>query len=82
MTLGEIGAARACGGVSSSGLVVGALVGDRSVLLLWLAFALGVTVATAAGYVALGSLDRSWAPHLQAFGAGALLAMTAETMIP
>lgn len=55
---------------------------DRSILLLWFAIALGATVATAGGYVAFGSLDRSWAPHLQAFGAGALLAMTAETMIP
>ena len=29
-----------------------------------------------------GSLSEAWPPRLQAFGAGALLAMTAETMIP
>jgi len=54
----------------------------RYILLLWSAVAMGAAVATAAGYVAFGSLGQSWPPHLQAFGAGALLAMTAETMIP
>jgi ZIP family zinc transporter len=54
----------------------------RYILLLWSAIAMGAAVATAAGYTAFGSLGQSWPPHLQAFGAGALLAMTAETMIP
>jgi zinc transporter, ZIP family len=54
----------------------------RYILLLWSAIATGAAVATAAGYAAFGSLGQSWPPHLQAFGAGALLAMTAETMIP
>jgi ZIP family zinc transporter len=54
----------------------------RYILLLWGAIAMGAAVATAAGYAAFGSLGQSWPPHLQAFGAGALLAMTAETMIP
>jgi zinc transporter, ZIP family len=54
----------------------------RYILLLWSAIAMGAAVATAAGYAAFGSLGQSWPPHLQAFGAGALLAMTAETMIP
>jgi ZIP family zinc transporter len=54
----------------------------RYILLLWSAIAMGATVATAAGYAAFGALGQSWPPHLQAFGAGALLAMTAETMIP
>ena len=54
----------------------------RYILLLWSAIALGAAVATAAGYAAFGSLGQSWTPHLQAFGAGALLAMIAETMIP
>ena len=54
----------------------------RYILGLWSAIAMGAAVATAAGYAAFGSLDQSWPPRLQAFGAGALLAMTAETMIP
>ena len=52
------------------------------IFLLWSAIAIGAAVATAAGYVGFGSLSESWPPRLQAFGAGALLAMTAETMIP
>jgi zinc transporter, ZIP family len=54
----------------------------RYILLLWSAIAMGTAVATAAGYVAFGYLGQSSPPYLQAFGAGALLAMTAETMIP
>jgi zinc transporter, ZIP family len=54
----------------------------RYILGLWGAIAMGAAVATAAGYAAFGSLGPFWPPHLQAFGAGALLAMTAETMIP
>jgi ZIP family zinc transporter len=52
------------------------------VLLLWSAIAIGAAVALAVGYVGFGSLSEAWPPRLQAFGAGALLAMTAETMIP
>ena len=52
------------------------------IFLLWSAIAIGAAVAVAAGYAGFGSLDVAWAPRLQAFGAGALLAMTAETMIP
>jgi ZIP family zinc transporter len=52
------------------------------ILLLWSAIALGAAAATAAGYVGFSSLNEAWPPRLQAFGAGALLAMTAETMIP
>jgi ZIP family zinc transporter len=52
------------------------------IVLLWIAIALGATAAIAAGYVGFGSLRGAWPPRLQAFGAGALLAMTAETMIP
>ena len=52
------------------------------ILLLWSAIAIGGAVAIAAGYVGFGSLGEAWPPRLQAFGAGALLAMTAETMIP
>jgi ZIP family zinc transporter len=52
------------------------------VLLLWSAIAAGAAVAIAAGYVGFGALGEAWPPRLQALGAGALLAMTAETMIP
>jgi len=54
----------------------------RYILLLWSAIAVGAAAAIAAGYVAFGALGDAWTPRLQAFGAGALLAMTAETMIP
>src|SRR5262245_5664460 len=54
----------------------------RYIFLLWSAIAIGAVFAVAAGYVGFGSLSRAWPPRLQAFGAGALLAMTAETMIP
>jgi ZIP family zinc transporter len=46
------------------------------------ATAIGAAVLIAAGYVAFGWLDQSWPLRLEAFGAGALLATTAETMIP
>ena len=52
------------------------------IILLWSAIAIGGAGAIAAGYVGFDSLSGSWPPRLQAFGAGALLAMTAETMIP
>ena len=52
------------------------------ILLLWSAIAIGAAVAIVAGYVGFGSLSQAWSPRLQAFGAGALLAMAAETMIP
>jgi ZIP family zinc transporter len=52
------------------------------ILLLWSAIAIGAVAAIAAGYAGFHSLGGEWPPRLQAFGAGALLAMTAETMIP
>ena len=52
------------------------------ILLLWSAIAVGAAVALAVGYVGFRSLSEAWPPRLQAFGAGALLAMTVETMIP
>jgi zinc transporter, ZIP family len=52
------------------------------IFLIWCAIAVGGTAAIVAGYLGFGSLSESWPPRLQAFGAGALLAMTAETMIP
>ena len=52
------------------------------IFLIWIAIAIGAAIAIAAGYVGFGALGRAWPPRLQAFGAGALLAMAAETMIP
>ena len=52
------------------------------IFLLWIAIAIGAAATVAAGYVGFASLSGAWPPRLQAFGAGALLAMTAETMIP
>jgi len=52
------------------------------IALLWSAIAIGTAVAIAAGYIGFGSLSGAWPPRLLACGAGALLAMTAETMIP
>jgi ZIP family zinc transporter len=54
----------------------------RYILLLWSATALGGAAAVGIGYVLIGALGEAWPPRLEAFGAGALLAMTAETMIP
>lgn len=54
---------------------------QRYILLLWGSIAVGIAIATALGR-ALVFLGPSSTPQLQAFGAGALLAMTAETMIP
>ena len=52
------------------------------IALLWGAITVGGATATASGYVGFGLLSEAWPPRLQAFGAGALLAMTAETIIP
>jgi ZIP family zinc transporter len=52
------------------------------IFLLWSAVAIGSAVAIAAGYAGFGWLSEAWPPRLRAFGAGAVLAMTAETMIP
>jgi ZIP family zinc transporter len=56
--------------------------GGAYILVMWGAIALGSAVTIAAGYVWLAALDPAWAPRLQAFGAGALLAMIVETVIP
>jgi ZIP family zinc transporter len=54
----------------------------RYIFLVWIAVATGATAAIAMGFIGFGSLGGPWPPRLQAFGAGALIAMTAETMIP
>ena len=52
------------------------------IFLVWGAIAVGAALPIVAGYVGFGSVGQAWPPRLQAFGAGALLAMTVETMIP
>jgi ZIP family zinc transporter len=52
------------------------------IFVIWSTIAIGSAIAIAAGYIAFGSLSDGWPRRLQTFGAGALLAMTAETMIP
>lgn len=52
------------------------------IFLVWTGIALAAAIAMVAGYVGFGSLGGAWTPRIQAFGAGALLSMTAETMIP
>jgi ZIP family zinc transporter len=54
----------------------------RYIVLLWSTIAVGSAVATAVGYGASSWVGQAARPLLQAFGAGGLLAMTAETMIP
>ena len=52
------------------------------ILSVWGGIALGAAAAIAVGYVGFGFVDGAWSARFQAVGAGALLAMTAETMIP
>jgi ZIP family zinc transporter len=52
------------------------------ILGIWSAIAIGAAVTIAVGYAWFASVSEPWPPRLQAFGAGALIAMTAETMIP
>ena len=55
---------------------------SRYIFSVWSAVAIGAAATIAVGYAAFGSVEQPWRPRLQAFGAGALLATTAETMIP
>jgi ZIP family zinc transporter len=52
------------------------------VLVLWLGITLGSAALTALAFGALDFVGRTTAGILQAFAAGALLSMTAETLIP
>jgi len=52
------------------------------VLSLWSGVALGTAVTTALAFYLLGDLGPDLTAILKAFGAGALIAMAAETMIP
>lgn len=52
------------------------------VLSLWSGVALGTAATTAFAFYLMGNLEPETAATLKAFGAGALIAMAAETMIP
>ena len=52
------------------------------VLILWSGIAIGTAAATAFAYCLLGDLSPDLTAILKAYGAGALIAMAAETMIP
>ena len=52
------------------------------VLSLWSGIALGTAMTTALSFYLLHDLGHDWTALLKAFGAGALIAMAAETMIP
>lgn len=52
------------------------------VLRLWSGIALGSAATTALAFLLLGDLDSGAAATLRAYGAGALVAMAAETLIP
>lgn len=52
------------------------------ILTLWVAVALVSALAAAVGYLALGNADDSVIAVIQAFAAGAILTMLADTMMP
>jgi ZIP family zinc transporter len=52
------------------------------ILGLWLAVALVSALAAGLGYAVLGDASQEWIAGIQAFAAGAILTMLADTMIP
>ena len=52
------------------------------ILLLWTAVALVSATASAIGYAVLGDASVGWVAYVQAFAAGAILTMLADTMMP
>jgi zinc transporter, ZIP family len=55
---------------------------ERRVLLMWLAVVVVSAVSAAAGYVLLDPANGETGALVQAFAAGALLAMLADTLLP
>jgi ZIP family zinc transporter len=51
-------------------------------MLLWLVIALACATASAVGYVVLGTASEYWLAFINAFAAGAILMMLANTMMP
>jgi ZIP family zinc transporter len=54
----------------------------RHILGVWTLVTVAGTVAAALGYVLLGDADPRWVAATQAFAAGAILTMLADTMLP
>jgi ZIP family zinc transporter len=59
-----------------------ATMSTRQIVLLWVAVALVSTLASALGYAALGDASANTTAAIQAFAAGAILTMLADTMMP
>jgi ZIP family zinc transporter len=62
--------------------LVGAGARPSRVLLMWTAVALVSATASAFGYALLGDASGGWIAYVQAFAAGAILTMLADTMMP
>jgi ZIP family zinc transporter len=54
----------------------------RFIILLWIGVAVASGEAAALGFALLGGMADAWLAAVQAFAAGAILAMLADTMIP
>jgi ZIP family zinc transporter len=52
------------------------------IIRLWVGVALASGLAAALGYGLLGGMGPFWVPLIQAFAAGAILTMLADTMMP
>ena len=66
---------------ATTGFVAGGARPAR-ILALWTAVALVSATASAIGYAALGDASVGWIAYVQAFAAGAILTMLADTMMP
>ncbi len=59
-----------------------ATMSPRRIMLLWIAVTAVSTLAAAVGYAALGDASADTTAAIQAFAAGAILTMLADTMVP
>ena len=66
---------------STTGMKAGAWSGVR-VMLLWLIIAVACAGASAAGFALMGEASKLWFSFINAFAAGAILMMLANTMMP
>ena len=56
--------------------------GSKKILLLWIVIAVVCALAAPAGYVIVGNASKYWLSFIEAFAAGAILMMLANTMMP
>jgi len=54
----------------------------KKIIILWLVIAVICALATPAGYVLAGNVSAQWVAFINAFAAGAILMMLANTMMP